>query len=94
MRQLLEILPKLLSMMPELVKYIKYIPILMILCGIGYGIFYFVQNYKDPYKCYNNQLYVQKSIDSNVYVFVGDICVSGEDKNEITQNTEAAEGAN
>ncbi len=64
-------------MMPELVKYIKYIPILMILAGIGYGIVYFVQNYKDPYQCFNNQLYKQVSIDSNIYTFVGDICVDG-----------------
>jgi hypothetical protein len=75
MKQLLEMLPKLLGMMPEIVKYIKYIPILMILAGIGYGAMYFVQNYKDPYQCFNNQLYKQVSIDSNVYTFVGDICV-------------------
>jgi len=30
--------------------------------------------------CYNNQLFQQKSIDSNVYVFVGDVCVSGDEK--------------
>ena len=82
MKQLLEMLPKILGMMPEIVKYIKYIPILMILAGIGYGIYYAAQNYKDPYKCFNNQLYQQKSIDSNVYVFVGDVCVSGDEKNE------------
>lgn len=82
MKQLLEILPKLLGMMPEVIKYIKYIPILMILAGIGYGVYYAVQNYKDPYKCFNNQLYMQKSIDSNVYVFVGDVCVSGNDEPE------------
>ena len=80
MKQLLEMLPKLLGMMPEIVKYIKYFPILMILGGIGYGVFYFVQNYKDPYMCYNNQLYAQKSMDSNVYIFVGDVCVSSNEK--------------
>ena len=80
MKQLLEMLPKILGMMPEIVKYIKYIPILMILAGIGYGIYYAAQNYKDPYKCFNNQLYQQKSIDSNVYIFIGDVCVSGDEK--------------
>ena len=80
MKQLLEMLPKLLGMMPEIVKYIKYFPILMILGGIGYGVYYAVQNYKDPYMCYNNQLYAQKSMDSNVYIFVGDVCVSGNEK--------------
>ena len=81
-------LPKILGMMPELVKYIKYIPILMILAGIGYGVLYVVQNYKDPYKCYNNQLFKQKSIDSNVYVFVGDICVSGDNEKPIKLSEE------
>ena len=85
MKQLLEILPKLLGMMPELVKYIKYIPILMVLAGIGYGVYYAAQNYKDPYKCFNNQLYQQKSIDSNVYIFVGDVCVSGDDNEKSIQ---------
>ena len=64
MKQLLEMLPKILGMMPEIVKYIKYIPILMILAGIGYGIYYAAQNYKDPYKCFNNQLYQQKLMKS------------------------------
>lgn len=77
MKQLLEMLPKLLESMPEIAKYIKYIPILMILGGIGYGIYYALQNYKDPYLCYNNQLYAQKFVSSNVYIFVGDVCVSG-----------------
>ena len=81
MKQLLEMLPKLLGMMPEIVKYIKYFPILMILGGIGYGAYYALQNYKDPYKCFNNHLYQQKSIDSNVYVFVGDVCISGDEQN-------------
>ena len=88
MKQLLEILPKLLGMMPELIKYIKYIPILMILAGIGYGVVYVVQNYKDPYKCFNNQLFQQKSIDSNVYVFVGDVCVSGDDEKPVNISEE------
>ena len=88
MKQLLEILPKLLGMMPELIKYIKYIPILMILAGIGYGAMYVVQNYKDPYKCFNNQLFQQKSIDSNVYVFVGDVCVSGDDEKPVQLSEE------
>ena len=81
MKQLLEMLPKILGMMPEIVKFLKYIPILMVLTGIGYGAYYAMQNYKDPYKCFNNQLFKQKSIDSNVYVFVGDTCISG-DENE------------
>ena len=82
MKQLLEMLPKIWGAMPERVKYIKYIPILMILAGIGFAVYYGAQRYKDPYLCYNNQLYAQKSIDSNVDMFVGDVCVSG-NENEI-----------
>lgn len=88
MKQLLEILPKLLGAMPEIVKYIKYIPILMILAGIGYGVFYATQNYRDPYLCYNNQLYAQKSVVSNVYTFVGDVCVSGNENENQPSSTE------
>ena len=88
MKQLLEILPKLLAFMPEIVKYIKYIPILMLLGGIGYGIFYVTQNYRDPYLCYNNQLYIQKSVVSNVYTFVGDVCVSGNENTNQPSSTE------
>ena len=77
MKQLLEMLPKILGMMPEIVKYIKYFPILMILGGIGYGIFYWSQNYRDPYKCVDNQIYEQVRVDSNVYEFKGGFCVDG-----------------
>lgn len=80
MKQLLEILPKLLETIPELVKYIKYIPVLMILGGLGYGAYYIMQNYRDPYKCFNNQLFKQKSIDSNVYIFIGETCIDGDEK--------------
>jgi len=88
MKQLLEILPKLLSAMPEIVKHIKYIPILMLLAGIGYGVYYATQNYRDPYMCYNNQLYVQKSLTSNVYVFIGDVCVSANENENQPSTTE------
>lgn len=80
MKQLLEILPKILGMMPEIVKYIKYIPILLILAGVGYGVYYASINMKDPYKCYNNQLFEQKSLLSNVYIFNGETCVDGKEK--------------
>lgn len=81
MKELLEALPKILGFMPAIVQYLKYIPILLILAGVGYAGYYLVTNSKDPYKCYNNQLFEQKSILSNVYVFKGDTCVDGEEKN-------------
>jgi hypothetical protein len=32
---------------------------------------------KDPYKCYNNQLFEQKNVLSNVYIFNGETCIDG-----------------
>jgi hypothetical protein len=80
MKDLLKFLPQFLEMMPGIVKYLKYIPILMILAGIGYGIFYWSQNYRDPFKCVDNQIYEQVRMDSNVYEFKGGYCVEGTDE--------------
>jgi len=77
MKDLLKLLPQLLGMMPGIVKFLKYIPILMILVGIGYGAMYWTQNYKDPYKCVDNEIYEQVRIDSNVYKFKGGYCIDG-----------------
>ena len=79
MKELLRILPQLLSALPEVVKYLKYIPILMILGGIGYGAFYFMENRKDPYKCVNNHIFEQLRIDSDVYVYKGGTCIDAND---------------
>jgi hypothetical protein len=80
MKDLLNILPKILELMPGIVQFLKYIPILMVLAGIGYGAFYWSQNYKDPYKCVNNEIYEQVRMDSNVYQFKGGYCVDGDVK--------------
>jgi hypothetical protein len=80
MKNLLDILPKLLALMPGIVQFLKYIPILMILAGIGYGAFYWSQNYRDPFKCVNNEIYEQVRMDSNVYQFKGGYCVDGDVK--------------
>jgi hypothetical protein len=77
MKQLLEMLPKILSFMPEIVKYIKYLPILAGIAIVGYLVYYATSNMKDPYKCYNNQLFEQKSVLSNVYIFIGETCIEG-----------------
>lgn len=79
MRELLRNLPQLLGALPEIVKYLKYIPILMILGGIGYGVFYYMQNHKDPYKCVNNHVFEQLRIDSDIYVFKGGTCIDAKD---------------
>ena len=79
MKELLKNLPQILGAMPEIVKYLKYIPILMILAGIGFGIYSWTQNYKDPYKCVNNHVFEQLRIDSDVYVYKGGTCVDAKD---------------
>lgn len=78
MKELFKFLPQILSALPEISKYIKIIPILLILAGVGYGLFYYFANYKDPYKCVNNQVFEQIRVDSNVYVFKGDTCIDGQ----------------
>lgn len=78
MKDLLKFLPQILSALPAISKYIKIIPILLVLAAIGYGCYYYVTNYKDPYKCVNNQVFEQIRVDSNVYVFKGDTCIDGE----------------
>jgi hypothetical protein len=79
MKDLLKNLPQILSALPEIVKYLKYIPILMLLAGIGYGVLYYMDNHKDPYKCVNNHVFEQLRIDSDVYVFKGGTCIDAKD---------------
>lgn len=79
MKDLLKNLPQILSALPEIVKYLKYIPILMLIAGIGYGVLYYMDNHKDPYKCVNNHVFEQLRIDSDVYVFKGGTCIDAKD---------------
>jgi hypothetical protein len=87
MKDLLKFLPQILSALPELSKYVKIIPILLVIAGVGYGIFYYFTNYKDPYKCVNNQVFEQIRVDSNVYVFKGEVCIDGERNHNETEQT-------
>ena len=82
MKELLRNLPQLLGALSEIVKYLKYIPILIVLAGIGYGIFYYMENHKDPFICVNNHVFEQLRIDSDVYVFKGGTCVDAKDIKE------------
>ena len=75
-------LPKILELMPGIVKYIKYLPILAVIAIVGYLAYYATNNMKDPYLCYNNQLFEQKSALSNVYIFIGETCVDGNVKEQ------------
>lgn len=80
MKDLLKNLPQILEILPGIVKHLKYIPILMVLSGIGYGAYMYLSNYKDPYKCFNNEIYERISIDSSVYKFKGGYCVTLDEK--------------
>jgi hypothetical protein len=82
MKDLLRNLPQILGALPEIVKYLKYIPILMLLGGIGYGVFYYMENHRDPFICVNNQVFEQLRLDSDVYVFRGETCVDAKDVRE------------
>jgi hypothetical protein len=75
MNNLLKFLPQILEALPGVVKYLKYIPILMILAIVGYLVYTFATSYRDPYKCVDNEIYEQIRIDSGVYVFKGGYCV-------------------
>jgi sugar phosphate permease len=75
MNNLLKFLPQILESLPMVAKYLKYLPILMILAIIGYAVYYFATSYRDPYKCVDNEVYQQIRIDSGVYVFKGGYCV-------------------
>ena len=73
LKGLLENLPKILEVLPGI---IKFIPILIIVGGIGVGVYYFIKSYKDPFKCVDNEIYEQLCFDSNVYKFKGGYCVN------------------
>jgi len=75
MKDFLKNLPQILSVLPGIISVLKYIPILMLLGGIGYAGYFFFQRYQDPYKCYNNEIYERMSFDSGVYKFKGGYCV-------------------
>ena len=80
MRDLFKFIPQILQYLPQVlqvIKYLKYIPILLVLAAIAYVGYYLSENYRDPYMCYEGEIYERLSVDSNVYKFVGGYCVSG-----------------
>lgn len=76
----LNFLPQILGVLPGIMSNLKSLVILVVVVsligGIGYGIYYYMNFlYKDPYKCYNNEIYERMSIDSSVYKFKGGYCI-------------------
>jgi hypothetical protein len=53
----------------------RMLPWLILIAALGGAGYYAVLNYKDPYKCVNNEIYELIKWDSNVYKFKGGYCV-------------------
>ena len=66
-------LPQILQALPTVAKYL---PILLIIGAVLVGVYFVVSKYKDPYMCFDNEIYEQISITSNVYKFKGGYCIS------------------
>jgi hypothetical protein len=73
LQKLLQNLPQILQTLPSIVKYL---PILLIIGAILFGLYFAASKYKDPYRCYDNEIYEQISVTSNVYKFKGGYCIS------------------
>ena len=65
-------------------KVIKILPwvllILTVLSGFLFGSYVLYNSYEDPYKCFGGEIFKRKSIDSDVYEFVGGYCVDKSDE--------------
>ena len=79
MKDLLRMLPQILGAMPEIVKYLKYIPVLMVSGVLVMECFCYMENHRDPYICVNNHVFEQIRIDSDVYVYKSGTCVDAKD---------------
>lgn len=73
LQKLLQNLPQILQVLPSIIKYLPILLIVGIICVGGY---FLMINYKDPYMCYDNEIYEQISVTSNVYKFKGGYCIS------------------
>ena len=86
MKNLLEnlqkILPTLLKIFEMLGAFGKMLPWLILVAAIGGAGYFIFLNYKDPYKCVDNEIYEQLRVDSDVYVFKGGYCITGQNKND------------
>ena len=79
MKDLFKFLPQILEILPNVMSNLKGIVILVIVLGVFGGIgfigYSYFSNYKDPYKCYQNEIYERMSFDSGVYRFKGGYCI-------------------
>jgi hypothetical protein len=71
--KILQNLPQILSVLPQI---IKWVPILVILAGLGYGGYLVLERMPPLYVCAGNQTWEWK-FGSNVYTFVGETCIDG-----------------
>ena len=83
MKELLKVLPLILSNFGIVVRLLKMLPMILlglsVVGAIGYGVYYYITNSTDPYKCFNGEIYEKMTFDSNVYQFKGGYCVNLKD---------------
>jgi hypothetical protein len=72
-QKVLQNLPQILQALPTIAKFL---PILLIVGVIVAGVYFGVSKYKDPYMCYDNEIYEQISMFSGVYKFKGGYCIT------------------
>lgn len=72
LRGLLQYLPQILQILPSVARFL---PAIIIVVLISASVYWFAINYKDPYKCVDNEIYEQIRWDSNVYKFKGGYCI-------------------
>lgn len=73
LKNILANLPQILSVLPNVAKYL---PVLLIVGSVLFGLYFMASKYKDPYMCHDNEIYEQISITSGVYKFKGGYCIS------------------
>ena len=82
MKDFLKMLPQILGVLPNVMSNLKGVIILVILVAvfgsIGYAGYSYFSNYKDPFKCFNNEIYERMSFDSGVYRFKGGYCIDSQ----------------
>lgn len=64
-------LPKIFELLPQI---IKYVPLILIIAGLGYAAYIFYIDFPPLYVCYDNQIY-ELQFGSKVYVFKGGYCI-------------------
>ena len=90
MKNFLKNLPQILNILPQISKYIPMllttVTVLAFLAGVGFVVYYYVTTvYKDPFRCFEGEIYQRITDDSNVYVYKGGACIETRNPSMIEQ---------